>query len=214
MSRWTILVASLLVLSSRLPALAQSDGLPHNIELKPGAETTPADETAGAATPAEAKTRQIVTEGKGAPQAAAPPALATPAAATPAKAASPDAVPDGGTPPAETVQGPPPPGPGEIVVAVQTELKRVGCDPGEIDGVWGERSRDALAAFGHFAKVDVQRPEPTPEILVIIKGKTAPVCRLAAVPDEADEPGPPPEAAPVPPRHHGYGGYGGGGDGY
>ena len=100
--------------------------------------------------------------------------------------------------------------PGAIVVAVQTELKRVGCDPGEIDGVWGGRSRDALAAFGHFAKVDVADLLPTAEILVIIKGKGAPVCQIAAAPPEDDE-AEPPVAAPH--RHHGYGGYGGGGYG-
>ena len=34
--------------------------------------------------------------------------------------------------------------PGNVVLEVQTELKRVGCDPGVADVVWG----------GHFAKVN------------------------------------------------------------
>ncbi len=63
-----------------------------------------------------------------------------------------------------------------MIVAVQTELKRVGCDPGAIDGDWGGRSREALAAFGHFAKVDVGKLAPTPEVLELIKGKPEIVC--------------------------------------
>jgi hypothetical protein len=92
---------------------------------------------------------------------------------------------------------------------VQTELKRVGCDPGDVDGVWGGRSREALAAFGHFAKVDVAELAPTPEILALIKGKDAAVCVASgeAHPPVGEGP-PPPEAAPP---HHGGGYYGGGG---
>jgi hypothetical protein len=209
MSRWTFGFASLLFLTFSLPAVAQSDDLPHSIELKPGvqpAEGTPA-----------AKTRQIVTESKdgaAAPTtpAAAPPADAdaTPTAKTPAEAAPVKAE----AKPAEAEQGPPPgpapaaAEPGAIVLAVQTELKRVGCDPGEVDGVWGGHSRDALAAFGHSAKVDVADLRPTAEILAILKGKGAPVCQIAAAPPRDDE-AEPPVAAPH--RHHGYGGYGGGG---
>ena len=209
MSRWTFGVASLLVLTFSLPVAAQTGDVPRNIELKPGAEA------AGAATPStapDAKTRQIVTEGKDvapaggavAPAAAIVPPV-TPAGAPPADAA-----------PAGAAQGPPPPGaappgPGEIVIAVQAELKRVGCDPGEVDGVWGGRSREALAAFGHFAKVDVATLEPTPKIFVIIKGKAGTVCQAAAGPVEVDEGAPPAATAPAPPPHHGGGGYGGGG---
>jgi hypothetical protein len=210
MSRSTLGVASLLVLTFSLPIAAQSGEVPRNIELKPGAA---AAEAATPATPPAATTRQIVTEGKdGAPAGAVAPAAAgvpaTPAGAPPADATPADAT------PADAAQGPPPgavpPGPGEIVFAVQTELKRVGCDPGEIDGVWGGRSREALAAFGHFAKVDVATLEPTPEIFVIIKGKGALVCQAAAGPAEVDEAEPAAAAAPAPPPHHGYGGGGGG----
>ena len=48
-----------------------------------------------------------------------------------------------------------------MIVAVQTELKRVGCDPGAIDGDWGGRSREPLGAFGHFAKDDVGKLRQT-----------------------------------------------------
>jgi hypothetical protein len=86
------------------------------------------------------------------------------------------------------------------VLEVQTELKRVGCDPGVPDGVWG----------GHFAKVNVGNLAPTPEILGLIKAKTAIVC-------VAEGAGPPPpvhHAEPAPPHEQGYGGGGGYGGGY
>jgi hypothetical protein len=94
-----------------------------------------------------------------------------------------------------------------VIVAVQTELKRVGCDPGAIDGDWGGRSREALAAFGHFAKVDVGKLAPSPEILEVIKGKAEIVCVGPA-------PAPEPEHHAAPPPHDDYGGGGYGGGGY
>ena len=69
--------------------------------------------------------------------------------------------------------------PRELALAVQTELKRVGCYPDSIDGVWGGRSREALATFGHFAKVHVAELPPTPRILALIKGKSDAVCLAA-----------------------------------
>jgi hypothetical protein len=83
---------------------------------------------------------------------------------------------------------------------VQRELKRVGCDPGPIDGAWGGRSREALAAFGHFTKLEVGRLAPTPEILELIKGMAKVVCV---------EPAPPEHRAAPPAHHDGYGGAGG-----
>jgi hypothetical protein len=181
-------------------------------------DAPPADASkAGAAPPppADAAARpEAPKEANKAPEpgsAGAPPAPPTGAASPDKKeaAAPAGAAPGEAPPPPEAAGAAPPPAPplkpGEVVFAVQTELKRVGCDPGEIDGVWGGQSREALAAFGHFAKVDVADLAPTPEILAIIKGKTAIVCPIQA---EGGE--------PPPPMHHGYGGggYGGGGDGY
>src|SRR5262245_33705545 len=206
------------IIAFSFPAIAADDDLPRNIELKPGA--APAD-TAGrtaADTSSGTTTRQIVTEGKDAPKAGAAPdaAPAAPAAAPeaappPAKAeTAPPPAPAAPPPPAEAAipAPPPPPPPGlkpeEVVVAVQTELKRVGCDPGAIDGDWGGRSREALAAFDHFAKVDVGKLAPSPEILELIKGKAEVVC-VAPAPEQ--------HAAPPPHNDYGGGGYGGGGYG-
>jgi hypothetical protein len=223
MSRWTTLPLSLILLGLSAGVAAAAEDLPRNIELKSGA-VAPDGQTAADTGTSEDKTRQIVTE----PAAAAPTDAAgkpdTPkegegaSVATPAvpadKATPPEAAPAGGKPPEAAAIAAPPPGPSpvtlrpeELALAVQTELKRVGCDPGEVDGVWGGRSREALAAFGHFAKVDVAELAPTPEILALIKGKSAVVCIASG---EAQAPvgeAAPPEPAP---SHHGGGYYGGG----
>jgi hypothetical protein len=225
MSRWTTIFASIALIAFSLPAIAADDNLPRNIELKAGAAASDAAEKTAEDT--GTTTRQIVTEGKAAPAAEAPKegAASEPAPAAPAEAASPPAkaetapppeqapAPEAPKPPAEAAApAPPPPSPPElkpeeVVVAVQTELKRVGCDPGAIDGDWGGRSREALAAFGHFAKVDVGKLAPSPEILEVIKGKAEIVCVGPA-------PAPEHHAAPPPHDDYGGGGYGGGGGGY
>jgi hypothetical protein len=226
MSRWTIALLSLTIITFSFAASAADDGLPRNIELKPGA--APADEAegqTGGGVSSGTTTRQIVTEGKNAPTAdpskdGVAPEIAPPASAPAAPAASPpppgkaegppppSPAPQAPQPPAEAAIPAPPPPPGlkpeEVVIAVQTELKRVGCDPGVIDGAWGGWSREALAAFGHFAKVDFGKLAPTPEILELIKGKAEMVCVEPA----------PPEHHGAPPEHntgYGGGGYSGGG---
>ena len=206
MSRWTTIFASIAISSFCLPAIAANNDPPRNIELKPGAASPDAAGQTAADTSSGTTTRQIVTEGKDAPAEAPKEGAASEAA--PAAPAPPP-------PPAEAAvpAPPPPPPPGlrpeEVIVAVQTELKRVGCDPGAIDGDWGGRSREALAAFGHFAKVDVGKLAPSPEILEVIKGKAEVVCAGPA-------PAPEPEHHAAPPPHDDYGGggYGGGGGGY
>jgi hypothetical protein len=74
--------------------------------------------------------------------------------------------------------------------------------------MWGVRSREALAAFGHFAKVDVAELSPTPQILALIKGKTDVVCVASSEAPPLGKEVPPPESRPP---HHGGGYYGGGG---
>ena len=228
MSRWTTVPLSVILLSLSAGVAAAADDLPRNIELKPGA-VVPDGQTAADTSTSEDKTRQIVTEpaaaaptdaagkpdtpkeGEGA-STAVPPVTPPPAD----KAAAPEGAPAGGKPPEAAAAAPPPrPSPvtlrpEELALAVQTELKRVGCDPGEVDGVWGGRSREALAAFGHFAKVGVAELAPTPDILALIKGKSAVVCVASGEAQAPDgEAAPPPE--PAPSHHDGGGGYYGGG---
>jgi hypothetical protein len=60
--------------------------------------------------------------------------------------------------------------------AVQTELKRVGCDPGVIDGKWGADARDALGQFIRFAKIDLQSEEPSYAALNAVTRQMSRVC--------------------------------------
>jgi peptidoglycan hydrolase-like protein with peptidoglycan-binding domain len=59
----------------------------------------------------------------------------------------------------------------EVILAAQTELKRLGCYRGAIDGDWGKGSRAALARFREIARLpappDVE--EPTPETLALLR---------------------------------------------
>lgn len=65
----------------------------------------------------------------------------------------------------------------EIVVALQTELKRVGCYHGKIDGLWGRRSYAALDAFSHYGKVKHDNYQPSETWIKHVKAKTKTVCK-------------------------------------
>ena len=120
MSRWTIAFVSFSVIAFSFAAIAADDSLPRNIELKPGG--APADDAAGQTAEdagSGTTTRRIVTE----PANAAPRRRPWRSFARSGTAWQ---------------------NPGNVVLEVQTELKRVGCDPGVADVVWG----------GHFAKVN------------------------------------------------------------
>lgn len=73
--------------------------------------------------------------------------------------------------------------PRKLALSLQTELARVGCSPGTIDGAWGGRSRTALAAFARHAKLAIKSSEPSQEALAAVKSKTTVVCpKLKAPP--------------------------------
>ena len=61
---------------------------------------------------------------------------------------------------------------------IQSELKRVGCYTGRIDGSWGSRSRSAMTTF--MAEVNAQLPTTEPDVflLSLIKGQRSTVCGL------------------------------------
>src|SRR5258708_39392156 len=66
----------------------------------------------------------------------------------------------------------------ELAEALQRELERVGCDPGEIDGLWGAESKEALAEFAVHANVTLQSDQPSEEILAVVSRKADRVCPL------------------------------------
>jgi hypothetical protein len=174
--------------------------LPSGIELKPGATKTAEDQSS------DAKTHQIVTESKDAEDADDADDEDEDAKADTAKEADePDD--DGDDTKEAAVEDTDEDE--NLALAVQTELKRVGCYSISLDGLWGHRSQQALAAFGHFAHAKIGDLSPTADVLAIIKGKDGVVCIA-----EVEEPGP----APKRHRKQGYGdggydggGYGGGG---
>lgn len=73
--------------------------------------------------------------------------------------------------------------PRELALDLQKELKRVGCDPGALDGAWGGKSRRALITFTRHAKLQIPTQEPTSEALAAVRQRTARVC-----PERKEEP--------------------------
>lgn len=77
--------------------------------------------------------------------------------------------------------GTPPPFTGDkvaLVRSLQTELQRVGCDPGTVDGKWQSRTRNALAEFARLAKLNLYTEKPSPAALEAVRGHKARVCPL------------------------------------
>jgi len=59
---------------------------------------------------------------------------------------------------------------------IQRELQRVGCYPGEIDGVWGGGSQRAILHFMDRVNASLPTRDPDVFMLSLIKSQTAAVC--------------------------------------
>jgi hypothetical protein len=64
----------------------------------------------------------------------------------------------------------------DLIEALQRALKRVGCDPGEIDGLWGDDTREALGAFSKHANIQISSDEPTDAALRAVSSAAGRVC--------------------------------------
>jgi uncharacterized caspase-like protein len=62
---------------------------------------------------------------------------------------------------------------------LQTELKRVGCWAGAIDGVWGESSQRALTSFNRHAGTKLDVKLASADALDAVRSKSGRVCPLA-----------------------------------
>ena len=62
--------------------------------------------------------------------------------------------------------------------ALQTELKRVGCDPGAVDGKWGGQAKEALGNFARYAKMAMPTDEPTSAALDALVSRKDRVCPI------------------------------------
>jgi hypothetical protein len=89
--------------------------------------------------------------------------------------------------PAQTASLPPPPAnlaapsapPSlELTRSLQKQLARVGCDPGEADGKWGEHGREALEEFARRTKIALATNEPTAAALDAVTAQKGRICPL------------------------------------
>ena len=66
----------------------------------------------------------------------------------------------------------------QLTLTLQRELKRVGCDPGVADGVWGRKGRRALSNFARYAKLNVPGSDPSEEIIGMVRSKKSRTCPI------------------------------------
>lgn len=66
----------------------------------------------------------------------------------------------------------------DITRSLQAELRRVGCNVGVVDGVWGEPSREALDFFNKHAGMKLDASVATFDALDAVKSKSGRICPL------------------------------------
>jgi uncharacterized caspase-like protein len=69
--------------------------------------------------------------------------------------------------------------PDNLPLAVQGELKRIGCYGSKVDGSWGKGSRGAMAAYYAAKKMDPGEVEPTETVWRSLQAEPAAVCTEA-----------------------------------
>lgn len=74
--------------------------------------------------------------------------------------------------------------PATLAKRLQAGLKRVGCDPGEIDGNWGRKGRAALTAFAKTAKLALPIDEPSEAAVAAVESQPGQVCEITCDDDE------------------------------
>ena len=69
--------------------------------------------------------------------------------------------------------------PYEMTILLQSELTRVGCDPGPIDGQWGAKGRRSLSCFKKHTKLELPFKDLSPEVVDAVKQQRARVCPVS-----------------------------------
>jgi hypothetical protein len=78
--------------------------------------------------------------------------------------------------------------PRALARALQTELKRVGCDPGPVDGQWGRQAEEALSEFARRTKTTLPH-EASQAALQAVAAQPRRVCALICGADEMERDG-------------------------
>ena len=77
--------------------------------------------------------------------------------------------------------------PQQLARLLQTELKRVGCYSGSIDGVWGAGSRQAIADYNRFAQTNFYLRAPTKDAILAAKSKRSKICPQITLKGQPDQ---------------------------
>ena len=64
----------------------------------------------------------------------------------------------------------------QLIRSLQTELQRVGCDPGGVTGEWHPKTRSALTEFARRAKLDLYTEKPSMPALDAVKARKDRIC--------------------------------------
>ena len=70
----------------------------------------------------------------------------------------------------------------ELIISLQKELRRAGCNPGPADGIWGPRSQRAVRSFSRDGDIAIASTDPSEGLLEILKSKDGVVCVQAPPP--------------------------------
>ena len=67
-----------------------------------------------------------------------------------------------------------------ITRELQRELKRVGCDPGVVDGKWSDKTEIALKSFAARTNLAIHVDRPSPDALTAVQQQRVRVCTTQA----------------------------------
>jgi len=68
----------------------------------------------------------------------------------------------------------------ELVSGIQTELARLGCAPGPVDGYWGLRTSAALSNLNTASNQNLNTANPDKEALTALRGMNGTICKAPA----------------------------------
>ena len=63
-----------------------------------------------------------------------------------------------------------------MALVLQNELKRMGCDPGKVDGKWGRQGSRALTRFNKYAKLKLPTGKPSMQAINSLRSQKQRIC--------------------------------------